>query len=83
MSRCPSRPRGVGGSDGHGEGRARARFARARALPDDASPKRGVLLEAPSCELVSNEGGKFSLVGEMVLACDADSVYAMLTDYLA
>jgi ribosome-associated toxin RatA of RatAB toxin-antitoxin module len=42
-----------------------------------------VLLEAPSCELVSNEGGKFSLVGEMVLACDADSVYAMLTDYLA
>ena len=42
-----------------------------------------MLLEAPSCELVSNEGGKFSLVGEMVLACDADSVYAMLTDYLA
>ena len=32
---------------------------------------------------MSNEGGKFSLVGEMVLACDADSVYAMLTDYLA
>ena len=43
-----------------------------------------MLLEAPTCELVSNEGGKFSLVGEMVLAsCSADSVYAMLTDYLA
>ena len=42
-----------------------------------------MLLEAPTCELVSNEGGKFSLVGEMVLACDADSMYAMLTDYLA
>ena len=68
------------------EGDARAVASRARASLGDDSPPGvgGVLLEAPTCELVSNEGGKFSLVGEMVLAsCSADSVYAMLTDYLA
>ena len=84
-SRLPSGPQAqsVGGCVRHNRRRARARFARARASPDDASPASDVLLEAPTCELVSNEGGKFSLVGEMVLACDADSMYAMLTDYLA
>jgi|TARA_B110000977_G_scaffold176330_1_gene231921 ribosome-associated toxin RatA of RatAB toxin-antitoxin module len=42
-----------------------------------------VILEAATCEIVSNEGGKYSLRGEMVLDADADSLYAMLTDYNA
>ena len=40
-------------------------------------------IEAAKCTLLGNEGGKYSLVGEMVVASDADSMYAMLTDYLA
>ena len=40
-----------------------------------------MILEPATCEIVSNDGGKFSLVGEMVLDADSQSVYAMLTDY--
>ena len=56
-----------------------------RAAVDDpsASSSRGVILEEPKCELLSNEGGKYSLVGEMVVDSDADSMYRMLTDYAA
>lgn len=57
----------------------------ARASADDpsASSRGGVILEEPKCELLSNEGGKYSLVGEMVVDSDADSMYRMLTDYAA
>ena len=55
-----------------------------RASSSDAheSP-RSVVLEPAKCELLGNENGKYSLVGEMVLDSDADSLYAMLTDYAA
>jgi len=46
-----------------------------------STPRRSVILEPATCEIVSNDGGKFSLVGEMVLDADSQSVYAMLTDY--
>lgn len=45
--------------------------------------RSGVVIEEAKCTLLGNEGGKYSLVGEMVVASDADSMYAMLTDYLA
>ena len=49
-----------------------------------AAANLGVLLEAATCEILSNQGGKYSLAGEMVLRrCDAESVYAMLIDYHA
>ena len=44
---------------------------------------RSVIIEEAKCELLGNEGGKYSLVGEMVVDSDADSMYNMLTDYYA
>lgn len=42
-----------------------------------------MIIEEAKCELLGNEGGKYSLVGEMVVDSDADSMYNMLTDYAA
>jgi len=45
--------------------------------------RSSVVIEEAKCEIISNHGGKYSLVGEMVLASDPDSMYHMLTDYAA
>ena len=42
-----------------------------------------MVIEEATCELLGNDGGKYSLVGEMVLDSDADSLYRMLVDYEA
>lgn len=42
-----------------------------------------MIIEEATCELLGNDGGKYSLVGEMVLDSDADSLYRMLVDYEA
>ena len=42
-----------------------------------------MIIEEAKCELLGNEKGKYSLVGEMVVNSDVDSMYNMLTDYAA